>query len=126
MGHRGATSGRVSRQRSAWRAAAMLAALLGLSGCGVPDWANPVEWYRGVTGASQDDPKANARNTQNLQKGSQDDYPNLASVPPPPTNALSSADREKLRNSLAADRANAKYIEGTDQYAAAPPKVVPS
>lgn len=110
-----------------WTAAAMLAACVGLSGCGVPDWANPVEWYRDVSGASADDPKPDARNTKNLQKGGEDDYPNLASVPPPPTNALSSADREKLRNSLAADRANAKYVEGNDQqYVPEAPKVVPS
>lgn len=93
-----------------WTAAAMLAVSAGLSGCDVPNWANPVQWYRDVSGASADDPKSSARNTQNLQKSGADDYPNLASVPPPPTNALSSADREKLRNSLAADRANAKYV----------------
>lgn len=101
-------------------------ASLGLTGCGVPNWANPVEWYRDVSGVSQDDPKADARNTQSLQKGGEDDYPNLSSVPSPPTNALSAADREKLRNSLAADRDNAKYVEGNDQYVATPPKVVAS
>jgi len=104
----------------------MVAVSVGLSACSVPDWANPVEWYRDTTGISEDDPKPDARNTQNLEKGGEQPYPNLASVPPPPNNALSSADREKLRNSLAADRANAKYVEGTDQYVAAPPKVVPS
>src|SRR5262249_18317158 len=109
-----------------WPAAAMVAVSVGLSACSVPDWANPVSWYRDVTGASQSDPKPTARNTQNLQKGGEDEDPNLASVPPPPTNALSSADRERLRNSLAADRANAKYVEGSDQYVATPPKAVPS
>jgi outer membrane protein OmpA-like peptidoglycan-associated protein len=104
----------------------MVAVSVGLSACSVPDWANPVEWYRDTTGISQDDPKPDDRNTQNFEKGGEQPYPNLASVPPPPNNALSSADREKLRNSLAADRANAKYVEGTDQYVAAPPKVVPS
>ena len=105
----------------------MLAASVSLSACSVPDWANPVEWYRDVSGASASDPKPDARNTKNLKKGGEDEYPNLASVPPPPTNALSAADREKLRNSLAADRANAKYVEGNDQqYVATPPKVVPS
>jgi outer membrane protein OmpA-like peptidoglycan-associated protein len=99
---------------------------VGLSACSVPDWADPVAWYRDVSGASKDDPKPDARNTQNLQKGGDEDYPNLASVPPPPTNALSAADREKLRNSLAADRANAKYVEGNDQYVATPPQAVPS
>jgi outer membrane protein OmpA-like peptidoglycan-associated protein len=104
----------------------MLAVSVGVSACSMPDWANPVEWYRDVSGASKDDPKPDARNTENLAKGGEQPYPNLASVPPPPTNALSSAEREKLRNSLAADRANAKYVEGNDQYVAAPPKDVPS
>ena len=116
----------MSERRRVWPAAAVLAASVGLSACSVPDWANPVAWYRDVSGASQDDPKADARNKNNLEQGSEDDYPNLASVPPPPTNALSSADREKLRNSLAADRANAKYVEGNDQYVPTPPKAVPS
>jgi len=104
----------------------MLAVSVGLGGCSMPDWANPVEWYRDVSGASKDDPKPDARNTQNLKKGGEQPYPNLASVPPPPTNALSSAEREKLRNSLAADRANAKYLDSSDQYVPAPPKVVSS
>ena len=104
----------------------MVAVSVWLSACSVPDWANPVEWYRDATGVSEDDPKPDARNTENLEKGGEQPYPNLASVPPPPNNALSAADREKLRNSLAADRANAKYVEGNDQYVAAPPKDVPS
>ncbi len=105
----------------------MLAAAVSLSACSVPDWANPVGWYRDATGASADDPKPDARNTQNLQKGSDEEYPNLASVPAPPTNALSAADAEKLRNSLAADRANAKYVEGNgQQYVPEPPKDMPS
>jgi outer membrane protein OmpA-like peptidoglycan-associated protein len=104
----------------------MVVVSVGLGACSVPDWANPVDWYRDATGASQDDPKPDARNAQNLEKGGEQPYPNLASVPPPPTNALSAADREKLRNSLASDRANAKYVENNDQYVAAPPKDVPS
>ena len=76
----------------------MLAVSVGVSACSMPDWANPVEWYRDVSGASKDDPKPDARNTENLGKGGEQPYPNLASVPPPPTNALSSAEREKLRN----------------------------
>ena len=104
----------------------MLAGSVGLSACSVPNWANPVEWYRDVSGVSADDPKPDARNTQNLAKGGEQPYPNLASVPSPPTNALSAADREKLRNSLSADRANAKYVDNSDQYVAAAPKAVPS
>ena len=67
-----------------------------------------------------------ATNAQNLQKGSQEPYPNLASVPPPPTNALSAADRDRLRNSLSADQANAKYVENNDAYQPVPPTDAPS
>ena len=52
-----------------------------------------------------------ARNTQNLAAGEAADYPNLASVPPPPNRALTAAEREKLTQSLIADRTNAKYSD---------------
>src|SRR5579883_3002647 len=126
MGHRAAASRILVGRHSVWPAAAMLAVSVGLGGCSVPNWANPVAWYRDAAGLSKDDPKPDARNTKNLSAGSNEPYPNLGSVPPPPTNALSSADREKLRNSLAADRSNAKYLDSNDQYVAMPPKAVPS
>src|SRR5579883_3514522 len=126
MGHRAAASRILVGRHSVWHAAAMLAVSVGLGGCSVPNWANPVAWYRDAAGLSKDDPKPDARNTKNLSAGSDEPYPNLGSVPPPPTNALSSADRERLRNSLAADRSNAKYLDSNDQYVATPPKAVPS
>ena len=62
---------------------AMLAAVLGLVAC------NPVETWRDWSGASKNDPDPEtARNTQNLAAGEAADYPNLASVPPPPNRAL--------------------------------------
>jgi outer membrane protein OmpA-like peptidoglycan-associated protein len=98
-------------------------ALFLLSACSVvPNWANPIEWYRDVTGASANDPGPDAPDSQNLAKGSQQPYPNLASVPRAPTNALSAAEREKLQNSLLADRQNARYVENGQQYAAVAPQ----
>jgi len=97
-----------------------------LGACSVPDWANPVEWYRDVSGTSKNDAAPDERNTQNLAKGGEQPYPNLASVPSPPTNALSAAERDRLRNSLSADQANAKYVENNDAYVAVPPQVSPS
>jgi len=99
-----------------------LGLLLALGGCSsVPDWANPVEWYRDATGVSKNDPTGEERNAQNLEQGGKEPYPNLASVPSAPTNALSADERDKLRRSLGADQANAKYLENSDQYVAVPP-----
>jgi len=83
---------------------AILAALLGLAAC------NPVETWRDWSGASKNDPDPETTpNTQNLASGEASDYPNLATVPPPPVRALTVAEREKLTQSLIADRTNAKY-----------------
>jgi len=85
---------------------AVLAIALGLTAC------NPVETWRDWTGASSDDPDPETTpNTQNLAAGEASDYPNLATVPPPPNRALTAAEREKLTQSLVADRANAKYSD---------------
>jgi len=84
----------------------------GLAGCSsVPNYANPVEWYRDLTGISKNDDEGSQRNAENLAAGDKEPYPNLASVPPPPDRALSGADREKLKEGLVADRANAKYSD---------------
>ena len=53
-------------------------------------------------------------------------YPNLATVPPPPTRAMTATEREKLTQSLVADRANARYSNeqlraGFTAASAAPP-----
>src|SRR5215831_9110818 len=85
---------------------AMLTAVLALIAC------SPVETWRDWTGASKNDPDPEtARNTQNLAAGEAADYPNLATVPPPPNRALTAAEREKLTQSLIADRTNAKYSD---------------
>src|SRR5215831_4400947 len=85
---------------------AMLTAVLALIAC------SPVETWRDWTGASKNDPDPEtARNTQNLAAGEAAGYPNLASVPPPPNRALTAAEREKLTQSLIADRTNAKYSD---------------
>src|SRR5205807_87560 len=58
--------------------------------------------------------------------GEASDYPNLATVPPPPVRALTAAEREKLTQSLIADRTNARHTDeqlraGFSPVAAAPP-----
>jgi outer membrane protein OmpA-like peptidoglycan-associated protein len=99
--------------------------LLGLGAC------NPVETFRDWTGASQNDPDPETTpNTRNLVAGEASDYPNLATVPPPPIRAMTAADREKLTQNLIADRANARHTDeqlraGFPAVSAAPPPPPP-
>src|SRR6516165_6954490 len=96
-------------RRRASRSACRLAGfglLLGLGAC------NPVETWRDWTGASQNDPDPDTTpNTKNLAAGEAVDYPNLATVPAPPIRAMTAAEREKLTQSLIADRTNARYSD---------------
>jgi outer membrane protein OmpA-like peptidoglycan-associated protein len=92
--------------RCAVRRFAILALVLGLGAC------NPVDTWRDWTGSSKNDPDPETTpNTQNLAAGEAPDYPNLATVPPPPNRALTAAEREKLTQSLIGDRTNAKYSD---------------
>ena len=93
---------------------AALLALLG--GCSsTPDWANPVEWYRGASDAvfgSDEAESETAKPAASAQKtpGADRDFPNLASVPERPR-APTEAERDQMARSLAADRANARYSD---------------
>ena len=95
----------VGRQtRSAVRQLAVVVVLLGIAAC------NPVETWRDLTGASQNDPDPETTpNTGNLAAGEAADYPNLATVPAPPVRAMTAAERDKLTQSLIADQANARH-----------------
>ncbi len=90
---------------------ATLGLMLLLGGCSTLDAVNPVTWYHDITGSSKDEPGANAANTANLEKGSKEAYPNLASVPPPPTRGLSEEEKEALTRSLVSDRDHARYSD---------------
>ncbi len=109
------------RTRLLLRRLAVVALLLGLAAC------NPVDTWRDLTGVSRNDPDPDTTpNTKNLAAGEASDYPNLATVPPPPVRALTAAEREKLTQSLIADRANARHTDeqlraGFSSVAAAPP-----
>jgi outer membrane protein OmpA-like peptidoglycan-associated protein len=102
------------RLKISGRTAAGLIALglpLWLASCShVPEAVNPVAWYRDISGSSQNDAKdEQSRNQKNLEAGTDKDFPNLASVPGEPNSTLSGIDRDKLQQSLIADRNNAKY-----------------
>lgn len=115
----GCAKERRTRGWARWFAVGAL--LLGLAAC------NPVETWRDLTGSSQNDPDPDTTpNTKNLAAGEASDYPNLATVPPPPVRALTAAEREKLTQSLIADRTNARHTDeqlraGFSPVAAAPP-----
>lgn len=112
------------------------AVIAGLAGCSsVPNAVNPVSWYRDLSGASKNDDLGKGDNDQNLQAGSDQPYPNLASVPEAPSNTLSSVDRDKMVNSLVADRNHAQYsdddlqpgrVTGTAPPVPPPPSAAPT
>jgi outer membrane protein OmpA-like peptidoglycan-associated protein len=110
--------------RAAIRILSNTALLLALAGC------NPIDTYRHWTGISANDPNpATTPNTKNLAAGDARSYPNLATVPPPPSQALTAAELDKLTQSLIADRTNAKYtsehLEAQFNEAATPPPPPP-
>ncbi|MBV8120655.1 MAG: OmpA family protein [Alphaproteobacteria bacterium] len=99
--------------------------LLGIGGC------NPINTYRNWIGVSANDPNPERTpNTKNLAVGEAGTYPNLATVPPPPSRALTTAELDKLTQNLIADRANAKYtsehLQAQFDEAIAPPSPPPS
>src|SRR5580692_42791 len=73
---------------------------------------HPVDTWRSITGTNKDDPDPETTsNSQNLAAGEKQPYPNLATVPSPPIPTMTQAERDKLTESLVADRSNAKYNE---------------
>src|SRR5258708_17502678 len=97
----------------------LLVAMLGcaLGGCGA------VDAYRSIGGLDRNDPDpAVTPYTVNLAAGETADYPNLATVPPPPVVTTSLAERDQLAKSLVADRVSA---ERALMASATPPRVAP-
>lgn len=97
-------------------AAVLLALSLGACSS-VPDWANPVEWYKGTADwvSGEDDDVVAARKEagkqENAPPNADQPYPKLASVPERPAGSADRAKRrKKVENALIADRANAKHV----------------
>ena len=87
-------------------------AVVGLAACSsTPKALNPVELYRSAAGFTLNDDTSGERNAQNLAAGSNEPYPNLGTVPPPPDRAMSSIDRRKLQQGLTEDRTEAKQSD---------------
>ena len=88
---------------------------IGLVGC------SPIQEYRSLAGVARNDPDPEtAPFTQNLAAGEALAYPNLATVPPPPTRATTTAERLKLTQSLIAERTETQS-DATKGLPAAPP-----
>ena len=104
--------------RSSYRAGAVLLSVmiasLSLGACSsTPDWANPVEWYKGtrdwVTGEEPKEAKSSAQ-AEKPFPGDDKAYPKLSSVPERPA-APSESERQAMVKSLAADRESARYTD---------------
>ncbi|HEV2674916.1 MAG TPA: OmpA family protein [Aliidongia sp.] len=93
--------------KKSWRTAAAMAGLVAIGGCSTLESANPINWFRDA----KNDPGADAANSANLEAGSQQPYPSLASVPATPTRGLTQAERDALAEGLVSDRQNAHYAD---------------
>jgi len=95
-------------------AVASVLAVAGLGACSsVPDEANPVKWYEGVTSLIEDDDEIFGSDNGPIEPapGGDDPFPNLASVPDGPRPTTSSEDLDELTEGLIADRRNAQYTD---------------
>lgn len=94
-------------------AAALVVAMLGLAGCGT--WADPTEWSDPTGWFSSDDEADEAPvpsgNIARDAGSNADRFPNLARVPPRPVEMSAGSERRQAVDSLAADRANARYTD---------------
>ena len=87
-----------------------VAAILG--GCSqVPDYLNPVEWYRGTKDWIMGDDAEQAARPQQPLPGADKPFPSLSTVPERPATASTPAERARAARSLDADRRGARYSD---------------
>src|SRR5580704_14162144 len=93
--------------------------LLGIAGC------DAIETWRDLRGWSKNDPDpATTPNGGNLAAAEAAPYPNLATVPPPPTRGMTVAERQQLTQSLIIERASTES-ESAKLAPAATPRPAP-
>ena len=84
---------------------------IAVSGCaGVPDYANPVEWYRSVVDGFDNEPRQ-IRVKAEPVPGASEPFPNLADVPDAPDRDVTLAELGQVGAGLAADREQARYTD---------------
>ena len=95
----------------AWRALLVSAGVLALAACtSVPDYANPVEWYKGVVDTFDDEAEEDVAAPQPVP-GADEPYPNLSEVPEAPPRETTVAEMGTVAEGLVADRENARYTD---------------
>ena len=77
----------------------------------VPDYLNPVEWYRGTKDWIMGEDDNQAARPRQPPPGADKRFPSLSSVPARPTAATTRAERAWAANSLYADRRGARYSD---------------
>jgi outer membrane protein OmpA-like peptidoglycan-associated protein len=114
----------LARRGAPWLAVLSVLALAACSS--TPDWANPVEWYKGATSIFDDKPapppanEAAAEMAKEPIPGAGEPFPNLASVPERPKSVTPADERKKITEALVSDRANARYVDGPSSTRATP------
>ncbi|MEH6403200.1 MAG: OmpA family protein [Sneathiella sp.] len=84
---------------------ALMAAILAVSACSTPDWADPTEWF-------DEDGGGPARPAQIEQpEDASDEYPALGSVPDVAGQNISIQEASDITEGLKADRENAQYTD---------------
>ncbi len=110
----------VSAQGRKFARAARLAVLVGC-GVAVAGCTGAVETWRSLKGSNRNDPDPVAAPfTGNMAGAEAAPYPNLASVPPPPSRATTAVERRKLTETLIAERAAAAQAAAGAPATAAP------
>jgi outer membrane protein OmpA-like peptidoglycan-associated protein len=69
---------------------------------------SPIHAWRQLNGVAKNDPGPTAPFGRELAAGEAAPYPNLGTVPPPPTREMTAAQRQRLTQSLVADRNSAQ------------------
>ena len=139
MVHQGIEGAKVSQKLTArgWvTRVAAVTLVLGLTACSslpeLPDYANPVEWYRSSTDMvgnwiNDDTPRIETAAPTSIQtrtaKKADKKFPNLGSVPEKPADKSTAKARAELTNQLSSDRANARYTDAKSPSAAKPASV---
>jgi len=114
----------LARRGAPWLAVLSVLALAACSS--TPDWANPVEWYKGATSIFDDNPapppanEAAAEMAKEPIPGAGEPFPNLSSVPQRPKSVTPADERKKITEALVSDRANARYVDGPSSTRATP------